>query len=64
MGNVDILSVGVQSFNNDILRKIGHYEKFGSEEEIAQKIKDSLGILPILNIDLMFNFSNQTKELL
>lgn len=63
-GRIDRLSVGVQSFDDGILRKIGRYEKFGSGEEISQKLKQAIGILPILNIDLIFNFPNQTQEML
>lgn len=64
IGIVDRLSVGVQSFNDEFLKKMGRFEKFGSGEEIAKRIERTLGILPILNIDLIFNFPNQTKELL
>lgn len=63
-GRIDRLSVGVQSFDDGILRKIGRYEKFGSGEAIRQKLEQAIGILPILNIDLIFNFPNQTQEML
>ncbi|WP_121763332.1 coproporphyrinogen III oxidase family protein [Helicobacter burdigaliensis] len=63
-GRVDRLSVGVQTFDDGILRKIGRYEKFGSGEETIKKLEGAIGILPILNVDLIFNFPNQTKEML
>ena len=63
-GRIDRLSVGVQSFDNGILRKIGRYEKFGSGEEVYAKLANAIGILPILNVDLIFNFPNQTQEML
>lgn len=63
-GRVDRLSVGVQSFDDGILRKIGRYEKFGSGEETYKKLENARGILPILNVDLIFNFPNQTQEML
>ena len=63
-GRVDRLSVGVQSFDDGILRKIGRYEKFGSGEETYKKLEAAIGILPILNVDLIFNFPNQTQEML
>lgn len=63
-GRIDRLSVGVQSFDDGILRKIGRYEKFGSGEEIYKKLESAIGILPILNVDLIFNFPNQTQEML
>ena len=63
-GRVDRLSVGVQSFDNDILRKVGRLEKFGSGDEVQEKLKNAIGILPILNLDLIFNFPNQSQEML
>ncbi|TLD85703.1 coproporphyrinogen III oxidase family protein [Helicobacter sp. MIT 05-5294] len=63
-GRIDRLSVGVQSFDDGILRKIGRYEKFGSGEEVRKKLEKAIGILPILNVDLIFNFPNQTREML
>lgn len=63
-GLVDRLSVGVQSFDDGILRKIGRYEKFGSGEQVYDKLSRAIGILPILNVDLIFNFPNQTLEML
>ncbi len=63
-GRIDRLSVGVQSFDNGILRKVGRYEKFGSGEEVIEKLQKAIGILPILNVDLIFNFPNQTQEML
>lgn len=63
-GRIDRISVGVQSFDDGILRKIGRYEKFGSGEQTRKKLEQAIGILPILNIDLIFNFPNQTQEML
>lgn len=63
-GRINRLSVGVQSFDDGILRKIGRYEKFGSGKEIYKKLEEAIGILPILNVDLIFNFPNQTQEML
>ncbi|WP_297813392.1 coproporphyrinogen III oxidase family protein [uncultured Helicobacter sp.] len=63
-GRIDRLSVGVQSFDDGILRKTGRYEKFGSGEVTRQKLEQVIGILPILNVDLIFNFPNQTQEML
>lgn len=61
-GLVDRLSVGVQTFDNALLQKLGRYEKFGSGEEVYDKIASMLGILPITSVDLIFNFPTQTKE--
>ncbi|WP_263832182.1 coproporphyrinogen III oxidase family protein [Sulfurospirillum oryzae] len=61
-GLVDRLSVGVQTFDDALLKKLGRYEKFGSGEEVYEKIASMLGILPITSVDLIFNFPTQTSE--
>ncbi|NLY04477.1 MAG: coproporphyrinogen III oxidase family protein [Campylobacter sp.] len=61
-GLIDRLSVGVQSFDNDILRKISRLDKFGDQKELIRKLSDAVGILPILSLDLIFNFPFQTKK--
>ncbi|MGX2970883.1 coproporphyrinogen III oxidase family protein [Helicobacter sp. T3_23-1059] len=61
-GLITRLSCGVQSFDDEILRKIGRYEKFGSSAQLQEKLAKAQGILPTLSIDLIFNFPNQTKE--
>lgn len=63
-GRIDRLSVGVQSFDDGILKKVGRYDKFGSGEEVIKKLQKAIGVLPILNVDLIFNFPNQTQEML
>lgn len=55
------LSVGVQSFNDEILRKTGRL-KFGDGEKLRALLENAKGKIPILNIDLIFNFPNQSKE--
>ncbi|WP_069636892.1 coproporphyrinogen III oxidase family protein [Campylobacter pinnipediorum] len=61
-GLIDRLSVGVQSFDDDILKKVGRYEKFGSSKDVQEKLKKALGIFPALSLDLIFNLPNQTTE--
>ncbi len=60
--NVNRLSVGVQSFDDDILKQIERYHKYGSSDEIKERIKSTLGIFDTLNIDMIFNFPTQTKD--
>lgn len=64
VGLIDRLSVGVQSFDNEILKKVARYEKFGSKEVLIEKLTNAVGILPILSIDLIFNLPFQTEEIL
>ena len=61
-GLIDRLSVGVQSFDNETLKRVGRYEKFGSAEETKRKLEQTLGKIPVISLDLIFNLPNQTKE--
>ncbi len=42
---VNRLSVGVQTFNDDLLKKIARYDKYGSGEEIAERLQQNHGIV-------------------
>ncbi|MEI6126342.1 MAG: coproporphyrinogen III oxidase family protein [Pseudomonadota bacterium] len=59
---VNRLSVGVQSFDDVILKNIGRYEKYGSGEEIIEKLKNAAALFDTLNVDLIFNMPIQTEE--
>ncbi len=61
-GRVDRLSVGVQSFDDKLLRQMSRYDKFGSGEEIFEIIKNAVGILPSLNVDMIYNLPDQTEN--
>ncbi|MBN2964031.1 coproporphyrinogen III oxidase family protein [Sulfurospirillum sp. T05] len=61
-GLIDRLSIGVQSFDDTLLKRIGRYEKFGSGAQIQEKLLKMAGILPTTSIDLIFNFPGQTEE--
>lgn len=63
-GRVDRLSVGVQSFDDHLLNQMSRYEKFGSGDQILEIIQNAVGILPSLNIDMIFNLPDQTEEML
>jgi coproporphyrinogen III oxidase-like Fe-S oxidoreductase len=58
------LSIGVQSFNNTILKSIQRFDKYGSSEEIKEKVFSVAGMFDTVNIDMIFNFPNQTVEML
>ncbi|NNF15981.1 MAG: coproporphyrinogen III oxidase family protein [Gammaproteobacteria bacterium] len=53
------LSVGVQSFDDALLREMGRYERYGSGAEIAERLARTQGVFDTLNADLMFNFPHQ-----
>ena len=61
---VNRLSVGVQTFNNDLLKTIARYDKYGSGEEIAERLKKTMGAFDTLNADMIFNFPQQTIGML
>jgi coproporphyrinogen III oxidase-like Fe-S oxidoreductase len=59
---IDRLSVGVQSFDDGLLRAMDRYKKYGSGKEIAQRLKASKSLFPTLNADMIFNFPTQTEK--
>jgi len=61
---VNRLSVGVQSFNNEILENTQRFEKYGSGEEIQQRLSSVAGMFETVNVDMIFNFPNQTEQML
>jgi len=61
---VNRLSVGVQSFDDDLLKDMDRLEKYGSGEEIAARLTAVHGRFDTLNADMMFNFPSQTEEIL
>lgn len=54
------LSVGVQSFDDTLLREMGRHEKYGGGVEIAESIRRVAGLFPTLNVDLIFNQPHQS----
>lgn len=63
-GLIKRLSVGVQSFDDDILKSMGRYAKFGGGDEIRAKLEDMVGVLPVTSLDLIFNIPAQNETIL
>jgi coproporphyrinogen III oxidase-like Fe-S oxidoreductase len=61
---VNRLSVGVQSFDDGLLKKMDRYDKYGSGTEIAGRLHQTLGRFGTLNADMIFNFPTQTSAML
>jgi len=61
---VNRLSVGVQTFDDGILKAVERYHKYGSGEEITQRLKETMGRFDTLNVDMIFNFPTQTMKML
>ncbi|MGD9654233.1 MAG: coproporphyrinogen III oxidase family protein [Sulfuricurvum sp.] len=61
-GKIDRLSIGIQSFNDETLKQIGRYKKFGSAQEQYAKAELAIGRFPIVNIDMIYNYPDQSEE--
>lgn len=62
-GLIDRLSIGVQTFDDGILKKIARHDKFGSGQILQEKLSKISGVLPTFSLDLIFNFPGQTEEM-
>ncbi len=63
-GRVQRLSVGVQSFDDGLLKQMGRFEKYGSGREIMERIQDASPYFVSMNADMIFNFPAQTEDIL
>ncbi|MDD5475765.1 MAG: coproporphyrinogen III oxidase family protein [Syntrophales bacterium] len=59
---VNRLSVGIQSFDDGLLKAMGRYGKYGSGEDTADRLSRAMGHFDTLNADMIFNFPGQTEE--
>jgi len=64
VGNVQRLSVGVQSFDDGLLKQMDRYDKYGDAETILRRIQSVEGMFTSLNVDMIFNFPSQTEDML
>ena len=58
---VNRLSVGVQSFDDRLLSEMERLERYGSGEQIRERLHRVAGLFDTLNIDMIFNFPDQTE---
>lgn len=58
---VQRLSVGVQSFDDKLLGQMNRLAKFGTGEQILERIRYAAPHFESLNVDMIFNFPNQTE---
>lgn len=63
-GRVQRLSVGIQSFDDGLLKQMQRYDKYGSGSDILKGLESIAGMFPTLNADMIFNFPSQTREIL
>jgi coproporphyrinogen III oxidase-like Fe-S oxidoreductase len=61
---VSRLSVGIQSFDDGLLKDMDRYDKYGSGAVIAQHLERARDTFDTLNADMIFNFPSQTMAML
>ena len=63
-GRVQRLSVGVQSFDDGLLKQMDRYDKYGSARTIMERIRTAVPHFVSMNVDMIFNFPAQTEDIL
>lgn len=61
---VSRLSVGVQSFDDGLLREMERFDRYGSGAQILEHLELARGRFTTLNVDMIFNLPHQTPEIL
>ena len=59
---VDRFSVGVQSLDDELLRQMDRFDKYGSAYDILERLQSIEGRFHSLNVDMIFNFPSQTPD--
>jgi coproporphyrinogen III oxidase-like Fe-S oxidoreductase len=63
-GLVQRLSVGVQSFDDGLLKQMDRYDKYGDALSIFERIREVSPLFDSLNVDMIYNFPSQTEGML
>jgi len=61
---VQRFSVGVQSFDDQLLQQMARYDKYGCGDAVFERVCYAVGKFHSLNVDLIFNFPSQTSAML
>jgi coproporphyrinogen III oxidase-like Fe-S oxidoreductase len=61
---VQRLSVGIQSFDDTLLRQMDRLNKYGSGMQVFDQVASVAGDFHSLNVDMIFNFPSQTEQML
>lgn len=59
---VSRLSVGVQSFDDVLLKAMRRFDNYGSGANIADRLVNVRGMLDTINVDMIFNLPAQSEE--
>lgn len=60
---VNRLSVGIQSFDDGLLKRMERHD-YGSSAQVQERLRNTLGRFETLNADMIFNFPTQTAQML
>ncbi len=55
------LSVGIQSLDDELLKQMDRYDKYGSAAEVMQRLEGAEGFFETLNADMIFNLPEQDE---
>lgn len=58
---VNRLSVGIQSFDDGLLREMERYDAYGSGAQNRERLAAARGRFETLNVDMIFNLPHQTR---
>jgi menaquinone C8-methyltransferase len=61
---VSRLSVGVQSFDDALLRNMHRYDTYGSSADIRKSLEHIRGVFSTVNVDMIFNLPRQSEAVL
>jgi len=61
-GLVDRMSIGIQSFDDKILKAVARLKKFGCGSQQSEYVSRAIEMIPTVNIDMMYGFARQTPE--
>lgn len=61
---VDRLSVGVQTFDDGLLKQMERFDKYGGRSEILERLASAATRVRTLNVDMIWNLPHQTEAML
>lgn len=59
---VNRLSTGMQSFDDDLLKRMGRYDAYGSGKENVERLLFAQGQFDTVNADMIINLPRQTED--
>src|SRR6056297_855763 len=55
------VSVGIQSLDDELLKQMDRYEKYGSSAQVIKRLENARGYFETLNADMIFNLPYQDE---